>query len=156
MYSSPPPERDEPDIRDEAGNVGPDASVARALVYLTVCVGVVIAVGVLLFAHGSELDLFVPVLALAAAAPYLVYARLAMAQPGAEAIVAGVLLLAVGAWSYLAALDAGRSTFLVLPVMLTLMECAVFAGGAMLRRVGTGEHASQPRGRRSHRTRSGS
>lgn len=110
------------------------SSAARPLVLATVAIGITIAVVGLLIAQGLEFSFITPLLAVLAAVPYLLYARLAVRQPGAEAVVGGVLLIAVGTWGYIGAIDdPGVGRLLALPLYLVAMEAIVFAIGWMLR-----------------------
>jgi hypothetical protein len=122
------------DLRTSASEpVLEDDSPAPALVYVVVGVGLLVCLTALLFAHGS-FSLGTVALALLAALPFLLYARLALARPGAEAVVAGVLLLAVGSWGSVVAMgDGSGGDFVRLFVSLMLVELAVFGAGIVLR-----------------------
>lgn len=111
----------------------PDDSPAPALIYVVVGFGLAISLAALLFARGS-FSLGTIALALIAALPFLLYARLAIVRPGAEAVVAGVLLLAVATWGSIVAMgDNSTGDFIRLPLSLVVVELAVFACGALLR-----------------------
>jgi hypothetical protein len=112
-----------------------DPYLVRTLVYMTVAVGSLLAVIAVLLATDS-FDGVTPLLALWVTVPYLVFTRLALLQPGAEAITAGVLLVGVGSWGYLSLLDGDRADMALLAAQLILVECLVFAGGKLLRGVG--------------------
>ncbi len=119
--------------RDEVPGL-PEDSPAPAIIYVVVGIGLAMCLLGLLFGRG-EFSIGTVLLALLATMPFLLYARLAIARPGAEAVVAGVLLLAVGCWGSLAALDEDRTAeFVQLPIALVVVELAVFAAGAVLRR----------------------
>lgn len=115
--------------------VEPPASIgiARALVHTAVAVGLFIAVVSVAIAGGTDFDAATPFLALLAAVPYLVYARLALRRPGAGAVVGGVLLLVIGSWGYVTSIDSSARTLVLLPVYLTGMELSVFALTGLLR-----------------------
>lgn len=113
----------------------PADSPSQAIIYLVVGIGLAICLLALLFARG-EFSLATVALALLATMPFLLYARLAITRPGAEAVVAGVLLIAVGCWGSISALEAGETVdFIQLPIALVIVELAVFVVGAALRRV---------------------
>ena len=113
----------------------PDDSPSSAIIYLVVGIGLAICLLALLFARG-EFSVVTVALALLTTMPFLLFARLAIARPGAEAVVAGVLLLAVGCWGSVSALEDGGDTsdFIQLPIALIVVELAVFAVGTALRR----------------------
>lgn len=120
--------------REPAEQDLPADSPTPALVYLVVGIGLAISLLGLLFARG-EFALTTVLLALLATLPYLLFSRLALARPGAEAVVAGVVLLAVGAWGSIDAIDDGdANAFVQLPFALVAVEAAVFGIGALLRR----------------------
>lgn len=105
------------------------------MIYLIVGTGLATCLVALLVAR-SDFSIGTVALALLATVPYLLFARLALVRPGADAVVAGVLLLAVGAWGSLTAIgDESSSAFVQLPLALVVMELAVFAFGAVLRAV---------------------
>jgi hypothetical protein len=57
-----------------------------------------------------------------------------MARPGAEAVVAGVLVLAVGTWGSIVAMDTSLTAdFVRIPLSLIVVQLAVFGIGAALR-----------------------
>lgn len=121
------------------------SSAARPLVLATVAVGITIAVVGLLIAQGLDFSFVTPLLAVLAAVPYLLYARLAVRQPGAEAVVGGVLLLAVGSWGYVGAIDdPGVGRLISLPLYLVAMEAIVFAIGWLLRNTIDRTGAAEP------------
>jgi hypothetical protein len=113
-----------------------DYAVAAApLVYTAVGVGLAVSLVALLIARGS-FGFGTAALALLLVAPYLLYARLALSRPGAEAVLGGVLLLAVGSWGAISAIgvdDAGA--FIRLPLELIVLELVVFLIGGLLRSV---------------------
>ena len=111
----------------------PADSPAPALVYLVVGFGLAVNLIALLFARGT-VDFVAIVLALLVALPFLLYARLAMARPGVEAVVAGVLLLAVGTWGSVVGIDDGSvGDFVWLPLSLIAVQLIVFGIGRLLR-----------------------
>jgi hypothetical protein len=112
----------------------PDAdSPAPAIIYLAAGVALVTCLVGLLLSQG-EFSVATVAAALLATVPCLLYARLALARPGAEALVAGVLLVTVGAWGSIVALDGGDlAEFVRLYVSLVAVELAVFGIGAGLR-----------------------
>ncbi|MCW2927833.1 MAG: hypothetical protein JWM86_1801 [Thermoleophilia bacterium] len=111
----------------------PSDSPATAMVYLIVGAGLAMCLVGLLFARAS-FSLSTIALALLATVPFLLYARLALVRPGADAVVAGVLVLSVGAWGSLTAIgDDSTAAFVQLPLALVVVELAVFAFGALLR-----------------------
>ncbi|MCW2921606.1 MAG: hypothetical protein JWL76_1480 [Thermoleophilia bacterium] len=113
----------------------PDDSPSSAIIYLVVGIGLAMCLLALLFARG-EFSLLTVALALLTTMPFLLYARLAITRPGAEAVVAGVLLIAVGCWGSVSALDSdATSDFVQLPLALVIVELAVFVTGAALRRI---------------------
>lgn len=113
----------------------PADSPAPAIIYLVAGLGLATCLVALLFSHGT-FSIGTVALALLATLPYLLFARLAMARPGAEAVVAGVLLLAVGAWGSIVAMDSAlTSDFVRLPLSLVVVQLAVFGVGGVLRRV---------------------
>lgn len=110
-------------------------SMVRPLVYGVVGAGLLLNLAGLLIANPS-FGIGTVLLALLIAAPYLLYARLAIARPGAEAIVGGVLLLAIAVWGSMSAIGGGRDdtgTFVQLAASLVLVELVVFAAGVLLR-----------------------
>lgn len=125
---------DQPVMPAGAAQDLPEDSPSSAVVYLVVGIGLAICLLALLFARG-EFSLATVALALLTTMPFLLYARLAVTRPGAEAVVAGVLLIAVGCWGSVSAIDDGDAArFIQLPIALVLVELAVFAVGAALRR----------------------
>ncbi len=112
----------------------PADSPTPAMIYVVVGIGLAISLLGLLFSR-ADFSLATVFLALLATLPYLLFARLALARPGAEAVVAGVVLLAVGAWGSINALgDDTTAAFVQLPFALIAVELAVFAIGMVLRR----------------------
>ena len=108
-------------------------SPAPAIIYLVSGIGLAICLIALLFAHG-EFSVSTVALALLATLPFLLFARLAMARPGAEAVIAGVLVVAVGTWGSIVAMDGETpSDFVWLPLSLVAVELVVFGVGAALR-----------------------
>lgn len=113
----------------------PEDSPTRAIVYVVAAIGLAVSLVALMFS-GAEFGIATIALALLATLPYLLYARLAIARPGAEAVVAGVLLLAVGAWGSIEAIDeAAGGDLVLLPFALVVMQLVVFVVGAVLRGV---------------------
>ncbi|MCW2973254.1 MAG: hypothetical protein JWN72_1527 [Thermoleophilia bacterium] len=109
------------------------ARTAAPLVYWTVGTGLLVCLTSLLIARGS-FGIGTVALALLLVAPFLLYARLAIARPGVEAVLAGILLLAVGIWGSISAIgDSGAWPFIRLPLELLLLVCATFGAGALLR-----------------------
>lgn len=118
----------------------PEDSPAPAIIYVVVGFGLAISLAALLFARGS-FSIGTIALALLATLPFLLYARLAIARPGADAVVAGVLLLAVATWGSIVAMgDGSAGDFVRLPLSLVVVELAVFALGAALRAVVPAKH----------------
>ncbi|MCW2926013.1 MAG: hypothetical protein JWM98_3417 [Thermoleophilia bacterium] len=111
-------------------------SPAPAIVYLVVGAGLAICLLALLIARPS-LDTTTIVLALMMTTPFLLFARLAIARPGPDAVVAGVLLFGVGCWGSISAIGDGddASVFTRLAISLVIVQLAVFVGGAILRAV---------------------
>lgn len=108
-------------------------SPTTLLVYLTVAISLAISLGSLLFAD-EGFDVSTAALALLVIAPYLLYARLALARPGVEAVIGGVVLLALGSWGAVdAALGDGEVAFVRLSLMLVVLQLAIFFAGALLR-----------------------
>lgn len=116
--------------------VEPDYGVSAApLVYVTVGLGLAVSLTILLIARGS-FGVGTTALALLLVAPFLLYARLAVARPGPEAVLGGVLLLAVSIWGSISAMDSeSAAPFIRLPIELMVLEVVIFAAGAMLRAV---------------------
>jgi hypothetical protein len=110
-----------------------ERETARPLVYLVVGVGIVVALLGMVFSQGAAFSLATPAYAVLAAIPYLTWAALSLRQPGAEAVVGGVLLLGVGSWGYLGLPDGDDSALVLLPAYLTMMVGAIFVLGAALR-----------------------
>lgn len=111
----------------------PGDSPVPAMVYLAVGVGLTVCLLALLIARPS-FDTVGLALALLTTAPFLLFARLAIARPGPEAVIAGVLLLAVGCTRSVAAIDDGTpGDFVQLHLSLVVLQLAVFAAGAGLR-----------------------
>lgn len=111
----------------------PTDSPAPAIIYLVAGLGLSICLGALLLSRG-EFSVGTVALALLATLPFLLFARLAMARPGAEAVVAGVLIIAVGTWGSVVAMDSSlTSDFVWLSLSLVLVELVVFGMGAILR-----------------------
>lgn len=117
----------EPD--ESAGSDSP----APAIVYLVVGVGLAICILAMLVARPS-FDTTTIGLALLMTVPFLLFARLAIARPGPDAVVAGVLLLAVGCWGSVSAIgDGAASSFVRIALSLIVVQLAVFVAGAVLR-----------------------
>jgi hypothetical protein len=122
----------DPGRAPEQLELSPD-SPAPAVIYLVAGTGLAICLVSLLLSRGN-FSLGTVALALLATLPFLLFARLAMARPGAEAVVAGVLLLAVGTWGSVVAMDTSTtSDFVRLPLSLVGVQLAVFGVGAALR-----------------------
>lgn len=104
------------------------------MIYLLVAIGLAISLTGLLLGRPT-FSMATVALALLATLPYLLFARLAIARPGAEAVVAGVVLVAVGCWGSIGAVSSGEaSDFVRLPLSLVVVQLAVFAVGSLLRR----------------------
>lgn len=113
-------------------DLAPD-SPAPSIIYLVAGTGLAICLVSLLLSRGT-FTLGTVALALLATLPFLLFARLAMARPGAEAVVAGVLVLAVGTWGSIVAMDTSTtSDFVRIPLSLIVVELAVFGVGGALR-----------------------
>lgn len=121
-------ERDTGDARD-----WDEQSTVPPLVYTVVGIGLTVCVVALLLA-GSAFELVTVVVALLVAAPFLLYARLAVLRPGPEAVIGGVLLLALGCWGAVSAVDDSRAAFVRLALYLVLVQLVVFGAGWVLRR----------------------
>jgi hypothetical protein len=122
----------DPGRAPEELELAPD-SPAPSIIYLVAGTGLAICLVALLLSRGN-FSLGTVALALLATLPYLLFARLAMARPGAEAVVAGVLVLAVGTWGSIVAMDTSLTAdFVRIPLSLIVVQLAVFGIGAALR-----------------------
>jgi len=120
-----------PTTEDALGEDSP----APAIIYLVVGIGLAVCVVSLLFARPS-FDTATVALALLLTIPFLLFARLAMARPGPDAVVAGVLLLSVGCWGSISAIEDGQAAdFVRIALSLVVVQLVVFAAGAVLRAV---------------------
>jgi hypothetical protein len=122
-----------PEPRDRPTDLDPvEPSPTVAIVNLTAGIGLTVCIGALLVS--SDTFSFGRVaLALLLAVPFLLYARLAARRRGAEALVAGVLLVAVGTWGSITAMgDGSTSDFIQLAFSLVIVELAVFGIGSIL------------------------
>jgi hypothetical protein len=109
--------------------------IARPLVYFVVAIGAAVSVLSVLISSGT-FTFAVAIVTLLSVVPYLVFARLALLQPGADAVVGGIVLLATGAWGSISYLDSDLRAFVYLPMYLIAIELLVFAIGAALRLIG--------------------
>ncbi len=108
-------------------------SPAPAIVYLVVGAGLAVCMVALLFARPS-FDTVTIAVALLLALPFLLFARLALARPGPDAVVAGVVLLSVGCWGAVSSADSpDAGAFVRVALSLIVVQLAVFAVGAALR-----------------------
>ena len=130
MTTTPPPAPGSPEVPPTEYR-----SPQAPIVLTVVGVGFAICLIALLVSRGS-FAFETAALALLLAAPFLIYARLALARPGVEAVLGGVLLLAVGIWGAVSAIDAdGAGPFVQLSLALVALELVVFAAGGFLRSV---------------------
>jgi hypothetical protein len=110
-----------------------DPSPVAAMVNMVAGLGLTICLVALLLSS-SSFSIERVLLALLLAVPFLLYARLALVRPGVDAVIAGVLLVAIGTWGSIVAMGDGSTTdFVQLALSLVAVQLAVFGFGALLR-----------------------
>lgn len=117
----------------EGEELADSRDAARPFVYLFSGLGSLIAVVAMLFDQGVDFSFVAIFAAPLLTIPYLIYARIAMQRPGAEAVIVGVLLLTVGTWASVTATGAGLGRYVGIAVALTIVELATFAVAGLLR-----------------------
>lgn len=121
----------------------------RYFLYAIIAIGILVSLAGLFLSADSGFSFTIPFLALLATLPYLVLARLASRTSTVETLVAGLLLLFVGAWAYLSEPGTLSTTLhLVLPLYLTALVAAVHIVGRGLRGLITPTGDARNRGRR--------
>jgi hypothetical protein len=128
MDAIPTDQRDAADAEDAL--LGRET--ARPLVYMVVGLGAALTVISVLIASDG-LNLATAATLLVAVLPYLVYSRLALLHPGADAVIAGITLLVAGLWGAVSYYDRDLGAFVELAAYLLAMVLVVFGIGHVLR-----------------------